>query len=57
MAITVDPIIVSPPRITCVSIRLVSVSVSVDDPVPVPDDEAELEKLVESSDEDLDQVI
>lgn len=55
MAITVDLIIVSLLKITSVSPSLVVVSV--DDPVPVPDDETELEKLVESNDTDLDEVI
>ena len=55
MTITVYPIIVPPSKITSVSPSLVSVSI--DEPVPVPDDEAELEKLVESSDADLNKVI
>ena len=55
MKITVDPIIVPPSKITSVSPSLVALSI--DDPVPVPDDETELEKLVESSDVDLDEVI
>ena len=55
MAITVDPITVSPSKITSVSPSLVAVSI--DEPEPVSDDEAELEKLVASSDADLDEVI
>ena len=53
--ITVDPIIVTPSKITSVSQSLVAVSIN--EPVPVPDKEAELEKLVESSDADLNEVI
>ena len=55
MEVTIDPIIVLPSKITSVSPSLVAVSV--DDSVPVPDDKEELEKLVESSDEGLDEVI
>ena len=55
MAITVESIIVPPSKITSVSPSLVAVSV--DDRVPVPDDKTELEKLIESSDADLDEVI
>ena len=52
MATTIDPIVPLPSKITSVLPKLVSVSV--DEPVPVPDDKAELEKIVESSDGDLD---
>ena len=55
MVITVDPVIVPPSKVTSISPSLVAVSV--DDPVPVLDDEKELEKLVESSDADLDKTI
>ena len=55
MAITVDPIIVPTSKLTSVSPSLVAVSI--DEPVLVPDNKAELEKLVESSDADLDEVI
>ena len=55
MAITVNPIPVSPSKITPVSPSLVAVSI--DMPEHVSDDEAELEKLVASSDADLDEVI
>ena len=55
MAITIDPIPVSPSKITLVSPSLVAVSI--DEPEYVPDEEAELEKLVRSSDSDLDEVI
>ena len=55
MAITVDLIIVPSSKITSVSPSLVAVSI--DEPILVPDDEVELEKLVASSDADLDEVI
>ena len=55
MAITVDPTIVSPSKITSFSPNLVVVSIN--EPAPVPDNEAELEKLVASSDAGLDEVI
>ena len=55
MAITADPIIVPPLKITYLPPSLVAVSI--DDPVMVPNDEAELEKLVESRDTDLDETI
>ena len=55
MAITVDPTIVSPSKITSFSPNLVVVSIN--EPAPVPDNEAELEKLVASSDADLNEVI
>ena len=55
MAITIDPIPVSPSTITSVSPSLVAVSI--DEPEYVPDEEVELEKLVASSDSDLDEVI
>ena len=55
MAITVDPIVPSPSKVTSVSPSLVAVSI--DEPIPVLNDEAELEKLVESSDRDIDEVI
>ena len=55
MAITVDPIPLSPSKITSVSPSLVAVSI--DEPDPIPNEEVELEKLVESSDSDLDEVI
>ena len=55
MAIIVNPIPVSPSKITSVSLSLVAVSIN--EPEHVSDDEVELEKLVASSDSDLDEVI
>ena len=55
MAITVDPIPLSPSKIISVSPSIVAVSI--DEPDLIPNEEAELEKLVESSDSDLDEVI
>ena len=55
MVITVDPITVLPSKITSVSPSLVAVTI--DEPEPVPDEGAELEKLVASSDVDLDKII
>ena len=55
VAVTIDPISVSPSKITLVLPSLVAVSI--DEPKHVPDEEAELEKLVASSDADLDEVI
>ena len=55
MAITVNPIKVPPSKITFVSPSLVAVSI--EEPEPVSDEEAELEKLVASSDVDLDEII
>ena len=55
MVITVDPITVLPSKITSVSPSLVAVTI--DEPEPLPDEEAELEKLVASSDDDLDEII
>ena len=55
MAITVDLIIVPLSKITSISPSLVAVSIN--EPVPVPDNKDKLEKLVESSDADLDEVI
>ena len=55
MAITVDPIKAIPSKITSVSPSLVAVTI--DEPEPVLDEEAELEKLVASSDADLDEII
>ena len=55
MAITIDPITVSPSKITSVSPSLVAVSI--DEPELIPNEEAGLEKLVELSDSNLDEVI
>ena len=55
MSITVDPIVPSSLKIASISPSLVAVSN--EEPVPVPHNESELEKLVESSDRDLDEVI
>ena len=55
MAITEKPSIPSPLKIISISSKLVAVSV--DESVPVPDHGKELEKLVESIDRDLDEVI
>ena len=55
MAITVDPITVLPSKITSVLPSLVAVTI--DEPEPVPDEEAELEKLVASSDADFDEIV
>ena len=59
MAITVDPIPLSRSKIPSVSpsTQPSLVAVSIDEPDPIPDEEVELEKLVESSDSDLDEVI
>ena len=54
MVITIDPITVSPSKITSVSPSLVAVSI--EEPELILDEEAELGKLVESSDSDLDEV-
>ena len=54
MAITVDPITVLPSKITSVSPSLVVVII--DKPELVPDEETELEKLVASSDTELDRI-
>ena len=55
MVITVYQIKVPPSKITSISPSLVVIAI--DDPVPVLNDEAELKKLVESSDANLDKVI
>ena len=55
MAFTVDPIPVSPSKITSVPPSLVTISI--DEPEQIPNEEAKLEKLVASSDSDLDEVI
>ena len=55
MAITVEPIV--PTRSSTKAVSPTLIAVSVDEPILVPDEEAELEKLVESSDYDLDEVI
>ena len=59
MAITADPIPLSRSKIPSVSpsTQPSLVAVSIDEPEPIPDEEVELEKLVESSDSDLDEVI
>ena len=59
MAITVDPIPLSCTKIPSVSpgTQPSLVAVSIDEPDPILDEEVELEKLVESSDTDLDEVI
>ena len=55
MAITIDPIPISPSKITSVFPSLVALSI--DEPEQIPNEEAKLEKLVASSDSDLDEVI
>ena len=55
MALTIDPLPISPSTIISVSPSLVAVSI--EKPEHVPDEEAELEKLVASSDAELDEVI
>ena len=55
MAITIDPIPILPSTIISVSPTLVAVSI--EEPEQVPDEEAELEKLVASSDAELDKVV
>ena len=55
MAITVDPIMVPPLKITSVALSLVAVSIN--EPEPVSNDKDALEKLVASSDADLHEVI
>ena len=59
MAITVDPIPLSRTKVPSVSpsTQPSLVAVSIDEPDPIPDEELELEKLVEPSDSDLDEVI
>ena len=59
MAITVDPIPSSLTKKPSVSpsTQPSLVAVSIDEPEPIPDEEVELEKLVKSSDSDLDEVI
>ena len=51
MAITVDSITVLPSKITSVSPSLVTITI--DEPGPIPNEDAELVKLVASSDADL----
>ena len=55
MVINVDPIKILLSKIISVSPSLVAVTI--DEPEPVSDEEAELEKLVASSDADLDKII
>ena len=55
MAITVDPITVLPSKIISVPPSLVTVII--DEPELVPDEGVELEKLVASSDANLDEII
>lgn len=55
MSIIVEPVIPVPSIITFVSPKLVNISV--DAPLLVPSNEAIFEKLVDSSDDDLDEVI
>ena len=59
MAITVDPIPSSLTKKPLVSpsTQPSLVAVSIDEPEPIPDEEVELEKLVESSDSDLDEIV
>ena len=59
MAITVDPIPLSRIKVPSVSpsTQPSLVVVSIDEPDPIPDEEVKLEKLVESSNSDLDEVI
>ena len=52
MVITVDPIKVLPSKIISISASLAAVTI--DEPEPVSDQEVKLEKLVASSDADLD---
>ena len=55
MVITVDPITVLPSKITSVSPSLVAVII--DEPEPVPNEEAKFERVISSSDADLDEII